>query len=567
MELIQPRESGGVGAVANHGLNLSLNAKVASGAAAIFAGFAILYASLRSKDIFATDGAHRCLLVFHKQTIFFNENNHLLYPVNVWIWTKLASALGMKADGPFTFYRIAELMNCFSAAASLAIVFLLIYITVSSWKLSLGAVIALGLSKAFFLQAINANEAVVGLFWSLIALFVLASTLSVKSKWLIFVSGLLFSLSMASYESMIFLAPSGLVLIWQMGAGHNPESGLWRGKLVAEGAFLAGCAAAWLGIHGWADWMTGNTRPAEMVKQLFRMQDARSYLSVGPGKGINLPIGLVRNVYPVLNSFIGLRHVLTGSKNSLIAFLLVFGLFGLFLIFCAWQLWSNWKGLPERQRIGLLAGLVGLVCTLIPLLIWDPQYDKLWLQPLTILAFLIAVTLKIPAGSGRLRFSVFRVAPVILLAGVFFNFPLAISAHRADVSAYFREAREVSQRVGPNDLVVADWAKVSVLYGDVWAPENRFMDFVSEAVFYGRGATERLRDAVSETQRRGGRVYFLGLLDESESEFEWNAFIGSRCGVPISDIEPYRANSTAVAIYRDGTAAVTLRELDPSFRE
>jgi hypothetical protein len=83
-------------------------------------------------------------------------------------------------------------MNCFAATTSLAIVFLLNQRTISSWRLSLGAVVTLGLSKAFFSQATNVNEAVVGLFWSLRAVFLLVLGLRAGSLLLIFVSGLFF---------------------------------------------------------------------------------------------------------------------------------------------------------------------------------------------------------------------------------------------------------------------------------------------------------------------------------------------------------------------------------------
>jgi hypothetical protein len=544
---------------------MSLNARLASGAAAVFGGFAILYASLRSKDIFATDGAHRCLEVFRRQTIFFHENNHMLYPVNVLLWTRLASALGMKPNGPFEFYTTVELMNCFAAAATLAIIFVLLYMTVSSWKLSLGAVVALGLSKAFFVQATNANEAVVGLFWSLAAVLILVVALRMRYVWLIFTSGLLFSLSMATYESMIFLAPAGLVLIWQTYSIADRKLQFSRPMLVPVAAFILGCSCAWLGIHGWAAWMTGNTRPSEMVKQLFRMQDAQSYIGLGPGRVLNLPVGMIRNIYPVLNSFDGYRHVLTGPKLSLLVFLLALTFFCAFIFFCGLRLWSHWIGMSEPLRTGLIVGLTGLLFTLIPPLIWDPHYEKLWLQPLAMLAFLIAIALKIPAGRGWESSLISRVAPVVLLAGTLFNFWPVLSGRRADVSAYFQDAQDISEKVGRDDLVVADWGKVSILYGEVWARKDRSVDFITQAVYYGKGATESLRDDVLETERRGGNVYFLGLLDQSEPE--WNSFLGSRCGVPMSDIEPYREHSHVVASYRIGSAATSLRQLDTSFHD
>jgi hypothetical protein len=489
----------------------------------------------------------------------------MLYPVNVLIWTRLASALGMKPNGPFEFYTTVELMNCFAAAATLAIIFVLIYMAVSSWKLSLGAVVALGLSKACFVQATNANEAVVGLFWSFAAVLILVLALQIRSVLLIFTSGLLFSLSMATYESMIFLAPAGLVLIWHTYSLEDRESQFSRRALVAEATFILGCSVAWLGVHGLAAWMTGNTRPAEMVKQLFRMQDARSYLGLGPGRALNLIVGMVRNIYPVLNNFDGFRHVLTGSKISLVMFVSVLAFFCAFIFSCGLHLWRHRNGMSESLRTGLLAGLTGLLFTLIPPLIWDPHYEKLWLQPLAMLAFLIAIALKGPAGQQRESSLISRVAPLILLAGTLFNFWPVLSGRRADVSAYFQDAQDISEKVGRDDLVVADWGKVSVLYGEVWARKDRSVDFVTQAVYYGKGATESLREDVLETKRRGGHVYFLGLLDHSESD--WNSFLGSRCGVPMSDIEPYREHSHVIASYRIGSAATSLRQLDTSFHD
>jgi hypothetical protein len=302
-----------------------------------------------------------------------------------------------------------------------------------------------------------------------------------------------------------------------------------------------------------------------MAKQLFRVRDARSYLGVGPGKGLNLPIGMIRNIFPVLTQFDGLRHVLAGPKSSLFAFLLESAVFGAFLILCGWQLWRHRRGLSGPVNLGLWTGIVGLLFTLVPPVIWDPQYEKLWLQPLVLLAFLIAIALKCSAGGEWKSILVFRIVPLFFLVGVLLNFPALISSHRADVSAYFLDAQDVSERVGAEDLVVGDWDKVAILYGDAWAPQDRIFDFVTQGVYYGSGATDRLRESVTETEHRGGHVYFLGLLDQSETQ--WNAFIGPRCGVPMSDMEPYRKHSHVVATYRDGSAIVSLWRFDASLND
>src|SRR5258707_9349689 len=63
-------------------------------AAVVFLASGLIFSLLRSKDIFAVDGAFRCLEVFQRPSIFFHDNNHMLYPVNVFVWTRLAGVLG-----------------------------------------------------------------------------------------------------------------------------------------------------------------------------------------------------------------------------------------------------------------------------------------------------------------------------------------------------------------------------------------------------------------------------------------------------------------------------------------
>ena len=65
------------------GADSLVNARLVRTATAVFIGFAGFYVLLRSKNILAVDGAHRCLEVFRRQGVFFHGNNHMLYPVDV----------------------------------------------------------------------------------------------------------------------------------------------------------------------------------------------------------------------------------------------------------------------------------------------------------------------------------------------------------------------------------------------------------------------------------------------------------------------------------------------------
>ena len=86
------------------GADSLVNARLVRTATAVFIGFAGFYVLLRSKNILAVDGAHRCLEVFRRQGAFFHGNNHMLYPVDVLVWTRLSAELGLRPNGPIQFF-------------------------------------------------------------------------------------------------------------------------------------------------------------------------------------------------------------------------------------------------------------------------------------------------------------------------------------------------------------------------------------------------------------------------------------------------------------------------------
>ena len=215
--------------------NAFFHARLLYACTAVFVTFFVLFALLRTKNILAVDGGIRCLEVYRRQSLYFDINNHLLQPAHVWAWTRAAGMLGHKADSPFQFYSLVQLMNCFAGAACLAILFALMYSVVSSWRLALAVTIGYGFTKAFLEQATNANEAPMGLFWSFLALFFAALCFRVKSNWPVCCLGVDFChLAMATYQTMILLFPAAIVLIWasrsaKAGDSHaNQKSGTNR---------------------------------------------------------------------------------------------------------------------------------------------------------------------------------------------------------------------------------------------------------------------------------------------------------------------------------------------------
>ncbi|HTQ62320.1 MAG TPA: hypothetical protein VMI32_18990 [Candidatus Solibacter sp.] len=536
--------------------------KVAGSTALVFVVFATFFTLFRSSSIFTVDGATRCLEVFRLQTIFFHPNNHMLYPVDVLFWNHVIGGLGFRAASAEQYFAHTELMNCFAAAGCLAIFFYLANLVSSSLTHALGVVLAYGLSRAFLLHATSAAEPMVGILWSLLAMCFAVVALWRKSDWPIVVSALLFSLGMATYQSTIFLAPAAILLIW-LGRTNRDGSRLFSpARFVELGEFtltgVAGCAL----IFGWAYWREGFRHPRELVEHFFAHGDARAYLGVGIGKTLNIPIGLVRNIFPLLPDYTGIHNLLAGPKLSLVALLLVFGGLCAFMIVFAMRLAARWSSLSAEVQLGVVAATVGFVFTIVPVIIWDPNYDKLWLQPLACLAFLIGSGLEPIGADWKFRFWMTRAFPALLLVGVSLNL-VWVARLQETKSPDIPETQRLADFVGRQDLVVGEWDAISTLYGYGWAKSGQFMSFPSEAVFNGIDSVAHLRDAVETTEKRGGRVYFLSILDEPRDA--WDSFLGSRCGVPYAEFDSYRAHSKYRATFKTDHSKVVLKQYDPAY--
>jgi hypothetical protein len=270
---------------------------------------------------------------------------------------------------------------------------------------------------------------------------------------------------------------------------------------------------------------------------------------------------MIRNILPVLDTYTGIRNLIAEPTLRLASFLLLFLPFCLLFFFSFAQLWKLRKALSPSARTCILAAGVGFVFTTIPLLMYDPHYDKLWLQPLACLAFLLFITLHVIGQETRSHFLVIKVTAMFLLVGVLSNSVWAIRGH-FDPTPGMEQAREMAERLNPQDFVVGSWDDLSVLYSDLWAYPNRYMDLFMEAGSYGPGATTHLRAAALQTKENGGRFYFIGVLDVSRNV--WDSYLGSRCGLAFTDFDAYRAHSRAVARYRLGSSEILLFEFDLS---
>jgi hypothetical protein len=530
----------------------------------VFLIFACVFVLFRSRDPLAADGSFRCFEVFRRQTLFFHGSNHMLYPVNVLLWTRLTAAVGLHVGDPPSFFYVTELMNCFAAAACLALFFILSSLVSRSWRLAATVTAVYGLSKAFLLHATNASEPMVGIFWSFLAVAAAALSLKTKSLWPAFFSGLLFALAMATYQSAVLLGPAALFVVWRSRSAENQIVPRPRSRFMAVLVFGLGAIIGCSAIYGWSVYLQGKRQPtgssySAVAAQIFQHPDARAFFGVTMAKFATVPVGLVRNIFPILPEFIGLRSVLRGSFLPILVLAFLLLAIGILIAFCAVCVSKSWNSLSRASRTAFVAGVLGLFFSLIPVVTWSDQYDKLWLQPLACLCLLLGLSLHWISQQFPSRLALARGVAVLALAGVLLNFGWLETQHVLEIPE-MREVQRLASMMRPSDLVVGDWDGVSTLYGYGWAADGQLISFPSEAVYYGSEATSRLRDAVLKTQNAGGRVFFLSILDTPK--VSWDSFLASRCGVPYSALDLYRAHSLTRATFTTRVREIALKQYE-----
>jgi hypothetical protein len=518
--------------------------------ALIFCVSAIIFACLRSTDILSADGNYRCFEVWSRQSVFFHGNNHILYPVNVLAWTHLLAMFGVATRTPLQFFSAVELMNVLAGAVSLFFFYMLLFEATASPFISTLATCALGLSSAFIGQAVAGNEPMVGLCWALAAMWLSVRGSVADSMWRLLLAGLLFALSMATYQSMVLVVPAALVVAYYV----RKEKRIAR--LAALGlSGLIGTAV----LYGSIYWIEGSHTVPAMVTRFLRPEGSAGFFGASIGKLLACPLGLTAGFTGLLHylSFDGLNGVLRGGMLRL----LELGL--LPLVFCAvLGLWwyitaAHWRLLEPRERLGLMAAAIAFAFAMLPALVWNPVYDKLLIEPVGCLIFAAAVGLGASRRFGR-HIVLPRIATVACIASVLASLPAVLQRHRGG-NPELPAAGRFASMVGPKDLVVGDWDSISTLYGSIfvdplpdpahrresaWAENPRFFSFTTAASLGGRKAVRGLEAAVSRTQVGGGQVYFVNILDVPAGP--WEPTMGRRFEVPYEDLAFYRNNSRVI---------------------
>lgn len=521
-------------------------ASPATRALGLGAALFLLYGLLGSQQYTDVDGALRCLEVFRRPVLFFSGNNHLLYPANVFLWHRLLGVFGIAAGNAVDYLQLTQLMNAMAAAACAALLYWIVRTTTSSEVVALAAAAGLALSRAFLLHATNSAEPMVGLLWSLVALAGVLVAVRRGSVMPAVLAGVALALSLATYESMVMIAPAALLLSLR---GTRP-----RGRTVA---LLASAAAATAAIYGFAYASSGTPAPLAMVRRFLEVPGASVWGGASAGKFANLPAGLAQSVLPVLPlGYGGIRSLFRpgGSVAGIIWLGLATAAFVALAAAVARKAWRERAALRGETRSLLVALAAGLSFAILVPLAWDPLYDKLWLQPLA-LALLVGGLLA-GAKAPRPRATVALLAALLVVLEV--NLSLVLAAHR-NQSPYLEASRAVARTVRRGDLLVHEWDPVSQLYVGLWDAGTANWDLPGSAVIRGPAAVRDLDSAVAAARGRGAAVYFLAVLDEERGA--WDAFLGRRLHLPFAALDRYRDSARIVVRLGAGASGFTLRKL------
>jgi hypothetical protein len=536
-----------------------------AGFAGFFLGFFALYAALRSPDLMAVDGAVRSCEVYHRPGFFFHGNNHLLYPVNVRAWDRLVGLAWGPCPGAWELARRAQLMNALAAAASVGILFQLVRGAGGSTGIASGVALAYGFSRALLLHATNAAEPPVGLLLSFLAVGVAALARG-TGAWrggLAALAGALLAAAVASYQSMALVGPAALILCAAPATAPAAGSPARRIHWIRALLFVAGGAAGLIVIFGWAYTQKGITGFGAQLRQLLTVDGApQVYGGLSPSKVLSTPVGLVGNIFPAYPAgFPGVRRF--WHEHGFGAWLM--GLAALLAASSAVAatlgglLWRSRGQLRAPLRVPLVVALVALAFTLVGPVYWNPGYDKMWLQPVAAGLALIGLGLAALPPSRPLRQLKAACAALVVVV-VASNACWAVQ-QACTAPPYLQEARRIDAILRPDDSLVYGWDGVSMYYTSLYGCDRSAYCLPTAAHPRGAGVVDDLRAMIRETEARGGRVYFLGVLDLSEAA--WQPFLGDRLGVPYHCLDEYRAHSRPVVTFPMGGWDITLRLYEP----
>lgn len=336
------------------------------------------------------------------------------------------------------------------------------------------------------------------------------------------ISGCWLALALASYQSMGQLALVGVVLCCNVSGStsqERPSLKAMMGRLfwVGVGGTLGICV-----VYGWAFHMQG-IPVSKMASRFFKMADgSEDFFGFNFSRLFHLPLGYLSgwyNLFPPDST--GIRQTLGRPDAAL--WICWIGLGGLVvgrIILGVAHDW--WLAFRNRGVIWLVTTATAGIGLSLPLLCWDPYYDKLLILPLMgsigiALAVLQACNSQ-PERSWKWAWAA---------AGLLFLEILSVTGstlwNRKHPKTYLEDAKRVASIARPEDWIVVEFDPVSQYFTAVFLADwNRT---VSMPMLKKNQARKWLANAKEMSRQGSGRLLFLGVLEMDRKN--WNAFVSA----------------------------------------
>lgn len=514
-----------------------------------------LYYWLRTWDFYAVDGALRALDAMRADKVFFHGNNHMFYPVWFYLWGKLLNLVGTPETDPVALMRSAQTLNTLLSAGILACLHHLFRQMVGTSRALLGVGV-FGLCNAFFKHATNSAEVIPGIFFGVLGLCWMVAGIRRDSIWRLGMSGAWLALAIGSYQSMGQLALVGIVLCCNLSGLATParlpiSTMISRLLWVGVGGTLGLCA-----VYGWA-FHTQGVPWGQMVSRFFKMTEGSdAFFGFYLARALHLPLGYLSGWYKILPpDSTGIRDTITRWDAAIwIAWIATGALVVGIIAHRVGRGW--WLMFRERGPIWFTTTIVAGVGLALPLLCWDPYYDKLLILPLLGSISIGLVVLGQPEKnkgqhSGRYG-AVVGLLVLELISTVGF-----VIWEQKNPKTYLDDAKAVASIVRPDDWVVMEFNPVAAYFASMFLTNHERT--MATPMLKKEEARAWLAHAKEQCRTGSGRLLFLGVLEMDRKH--WDAFVGRIGGLPYDELSRERESARELARFKNGNEKIMLHEV------
>ncbi len=503
-----------------------------------------------SSNINSVDGSTRCFHNFHSAEVNLHKNNHLLYPFNLYLAVSVLEKIGVQAETPMEFFRLATIVNVICGALSLCFFYLILKFFKISSTVSLLCTLFLGFSAAYLTNATNPNEPMPGFFFSILSFYLMLIGLNKKSFILVYLSSFFLIYAMATYQSM-FSVIVGITFYACIPALKKD----YKKTFVFLSTYYVSVLVNTVIIYGLAYSLgKGMNSPAEMIQYFFSLQGAGDKNIWGQLnlKNIvltiyNLPLMFLHlPFYSISQSFFNNPDKVVNLIKYTLSFCFTYSIILMTASF-------SYKFLIHHHfsRIKTILGL----CTLLPCLLivsfWAPSYSKLWLQPLAMIIFLcgLSYTLGKKYDYHLVKLKTFGKYYSVIILSIFalWNQQFLLGELKRGDLLSENIAKGYNDIVSKDAIVIMDWSNEAMYFKSLYPKSRSFVDFANLSINLDDLAlSERIKSILESAISKNRDIYFVGLLDINE--LEWNQFYLESTNIPYEILNEYRNSSNIIQI-------------------